>query len=311
MANTYKSEYEFYPSESKHEGDCHRYCGDYKGLSDQDLSSIELRQHPYVRDQYSVCLVFATGQDKREFRAETVQGLLAENAGITDAKVNSHGNSSGFNVVIDNVKQEDLMRIAVALTQAAPKGKSDHHYPVMGQDIAEQVLANELDRLKLTPVDAGLVKITTEQMSADRAALMGIEKPVNYVDVDLSAYPLTPVKLMREDGSFSDKSGASAMQVGTTLGVRDGYTAKVVQVLQDAGIKASKTGQGNNVSTNAPTDVVAGALQKAGLLPPVLADAIKSAAQAAHPDQQKINAEIDAQGAQRISKIAAGKKLGI
>jgi hypothetical protein len=311
MANTYKSEYEFYPSESKHEGDCHRYCGDYKGLSDQDLSSIELRQHPYVRDQYSVSLVFSTGQDKRDMRAETVKGLLQENAGITDAKVNSHGNSSGFSVVIDNLKQEDLMRVTVALTQTAPKGNSDHHYAVLGQDIAEQVMANELHRLKLTPVEAGLVSISIDQMTPDRAKEMGLEKPVNYVDVDLSAYPLSPVTLMREEGAFSEKSGATAMRVETRLGVRDGQATKVVQALQSAGIIANKLGQTKDVSANAPTDVVASALQKAGLMAPVLADAIKSAAESAHPGQQKINAEIDAQSTQRLKKMSSGAKLGV
>lgn len=44
---------------------------------------------------------------------------------------------------------------------------------------------------------------------------------------------------------------------------------------------------------------------------PVLADAIKSAAESAHPGQQKINAEIDAQSTQRLNKMSSGAKLGV
>lgn len=307
MANTYKSEYEFYPSEDKHEGDCHVYRGgDHHGLSDANLSSIELRQHPYMREKYSVNIVFDTPGDKRAHRQETVQGLLAGNAGIENIETKSFGNASGFSVTINDVDQKDLMRIAVALTQAAPKDKSDFHYPVMGQAVAEQIIANELDRLKITPVEAGLVSIKTEEMTQERAAELGLGKPVSYVDVSFNNYPLSPVAFIREDGTFTERNGETAMQVTSKLTARDGQAKKVVEALQGAGIKATKSEYGNFISTNATADAVAEALQKSKLLSGTLTDTIKSVAEKAHPGQREINAEIEAQGAARIRAMSAG-----
>lgn len=307
MANTYKSEYEFYPSEDKHEGDCHVYrAGDHRGLSDANLSSIELRQHPYMREKYSVNIVFDTPGDKRAHRQETVQGLLAGNASIENAETKSFGNASGFSVTINDVDQKDLMRVAVALTQAAPKDKNDFHYPVMDQAVAEQIIANELDRLKMTPVEAGLVSIKTDEMSKDRAAELGLAKPVSYVDVNFDSYPLSPVAFIREDGTFTERNGETAMQVTSKLTARDGQAKKVVEALQGAGIKATKSEYGNFISTNATADAVAEALQKSKLLSGTLTDTIKSAAEKAHPGQREINAEIEAQGATRIRAMSAG-----
>lgn len=305
MADTYKSEYEFYPSEDKHEGDCHVYrSGDHRGLSDANLSTIELRQHPYMREKYSVNIVFDTPGDKRDLRQENVLGLLAGNAGIENVETKSFGNASGFSVTVDDVDQKDLMRIAVALTQAAPKGKSDFHYPVMGQAVAEQIIGNELDRLKMTPVEAGLVSIKTDEMTKERAAELGLAKPVAYVDVNFDNYPLSPVAFIREDGTFSERNGESAMHISTKLTARDGQAKKVVEALQDAGIKATKSEYGNYVSANATADAVAEALQKSKLLSGTLTEAIKSAAEKAHPGQREINAEIDAQGAAHARKIS-------
>lgn len=265
-----------------------------------------MRQHPYVREKYSINLVFDTPGDKRAFRQETVLGLLAGNAGIENVETKSFGNASGFSVTVDDVSQTDLMRVAVALTQAASKGKGDSFYPVMDQNIAEQIIGNELDRLKMTPVEAGLVSIKTEEMSAERAADLGLAKPVSYVDVNFDNYPLSPVTFMREEATFSERNGESAMHVGARLTTRDGYAKKVIEALQGAGIKATKSEYGNYISTNATADAVADALQQSKLLSGTLAGAIKSAAEKAHPGQREINAEIDAEGAARIRKMSVG-----
>lgn len=306
MAGKYGSEYEFYPSEDKYEGDCHRYCGkDHNGLSDQDLSSIELRQNPYQRDKYTVTLVFTTAESKRDYRAETVKGLLSENAGMADAKIKNHGNASGFSVEMDNLSQQDLMRMTVALAQAAPKGKSDYFYPVLGTDVAEQVVSAELGRLKMSPVEAGLVSVSIDEMSKERAASLGIEKPVSYVDVALAGYPLSPVAAMREDGVFAEAKGKPAMQVNTMLTARDGQMQNIMNALQSAGVRASRAEGASHISVQAPSDTVAQALQKAGMMPAAVVDAVKSAADKAHPGQAQVNADIIAAGVERARKVSA------
>lgn len=306
MANKYKAEYEFFPSESKHEGDFHVYRGEdgFKGLSDADLSSIELRQNPYVPEQYSVSIGFDTPTDKRDFRIETVKGLLAGNAGLEDVEVKSHGNASGFSVTIDKMKQEDLMRVAVALTQAAPKGKSDSYYPVLDQSVAEQVIANELDRLKLTPIEAGLVKIEKTEMDALRARDLGLDKPVGYIDVNFAGYPLTPVSFMREEANFSALGGENKMHMSTDITARDGMGKRVAEALQEAGIKTTRSEFTSFVKAHAPADAVADALQNARLLSPSIAREVKKAAEAVHPGQRDINAAIDAEFAARMKKPA-------
>lgn len=304
MANKYKAEYEFFPSESKHEGDFHVYRAEdsFKGLSDANLSAIELRQHPYVPEQYSISVSFDTPTDKRDSRIETVKGLLAGNAGLEDVEVKSHGNAAGFSVTIDNMKQEDLMRVAVALTQAAPKGKSDSYYPVMDQTVAEQVIANELDRLKLTPLEAGLVKIEKTEMDAARAADLGLAKPTGYIDADFAAYPLAPVSFLREEATFSALAGENKMYMTTDITARDGLGKRVAEALQDAGIKVTRSEFTSFVKAQAPADAVAEALLKAKLLSPVIADALKTAAEAVHPGQRDINAGIDAEFVARVKK---------
>jgi len=311
MANKYKAEYEFFPSESKHEGDFHVYRGEgaLRGLSDDNLSAIELRQHPYLREQYSVSLSFDTPADKRDFRIETVKGLLEGNLGISDVNVKSHGNASGFSVTIDKVKPEDLMRVAVALTQAAPKGRSDSFYPVMDQSVAEQIIAKELDRLQMTPVEAGLVKIQKTEMDIARARDYGLAKPVGYIDVDFSAYPLTPVSFMREDANCAELKGENAMYMSTDITVRAGLAKRVTEALKDAGIKATRSEFGSFVKAEAPADTVAEALKKANLLSPALMEAVKSAAETAHPGQRDINAGIDAEFAARMRKPSVAATL--
>ena len=307
MANKYKAEYEFFPSESKHEGDFHVYRGEdsFKGLSDANLSSIELRQHPYVPEQYSISLGFDTPSDKRDLRIETVKGLLAGNAGLEEVEVKSHGNASGFSVTIDKMKQEDLMRVAVALTQAAPKGKSDSHYPVMDTSVAEQVIANELQRLQLTPIEAGLVKIEKSEMDQSRARDLGLDKPVGYIDVNFSAYPLTPVSFMREEANFSELAGEAKMHMSTDITARDGMGKRVAEALQNAGIKVTRSEFTPFVKAHAPADTVADALQNAKLLSPTIARAVMKAAESVHPGQREINAAIDAEFVARHKKPAA------
>jgi len=306
MANKYKAEYEFFPSESKHEGDFHVYrgSGPLGGLSDDNLAAIELRQHPYVRDQYSVSLSFDTPTDKRDYRIETVKGLLAANAGAAEVEVKSHGNASGFTVTIDNMKQEDLMRIAVALTQEAPKGKDGSYFPVMDRTVAEQIIASELDRLKLTPIEAGLVKIEKTEMDAARARDLGLQKPTGYIDVDFAAYPLTPVSFMREDAHFAALAGETKMYMSTDITARDGLGKRVAEALQEAGIKVTRSEFTPFVKAQAPADVVAEALQQARLLSPAITDAVKAAAETVHPGQREINAGIDAEFAARVKKPA-------
>lgn len=296
MTGKYKAEYEFYPAEDKYEGDCHRYTGsDHNGLSDSDLSSIELRQNPYQREKYSATFVFSTHSGKRDMRKEAVLGLLEGNAGVTDAKVNSHGNASGFSVEIDNLSQKDLMRLTLALTQEAPKGPRGDavHYPVLGADVAGQVIGAELGRLNMTPVQAGLVSITTDEMSQDRARMFGLARPVSYVDVSLAGYPTSPVEAIRENGEFSELAGAAAMQVHTRLELRGGQAPRVMQAMQDAGLRTARIRDSQDLRVEAPADSVAEALGKAGMLPVAVVDAIRSAAEAAHPGQQKINAQIE------------------
>jgi hypothetical protein len=297
MAGQYRAEYEFYPAEDKYEGDCHRYTGsDHRGLSGSDLASVELRQNPYQPEKYEATFVFTTGTDKRALRQENVIGLLDVNAGVTGAKVNSHGNASGFSVTVEGIGQKDLMRLTIALTHEAPKeGRGDSfHYPVLDADVAGQIIGSELGRLKLSPVEAGLVTVTTDAMTEERAKLLGLENPVSYVDADFAGYPTSPVASLRENGILADMNGKTAMQVTTQLSLRSGQAPKVLDALQSAGLRAERSADGQYITIAAPADSVADAFKSKGLLAPAVSDAIKSAAEAAHPGQQKINMQIDA-----------------
>ncbi|MFN7113244.1 MAG: hypothetical protein ACK4PK_02685 [Alphaproteobacteria bacterium] len=315
MAGKYKAEYEFYPAEDKYEGDCHRYTGsDYTGLSGHDMTSIDLRQDPYQREKYSATFSFSTGGDKRALRQETVVGLLEGNAGVTDAIVKGHGNAAGFSVTVEGIEQKDLMRLAVALTHEAQKGPRGDasHYPVLDADVAGQIIGAELDRLKISPVEAGLVSITTDTMTQERAKFYGLEKPAAYVDADFGGYPTSPVSALSESGIVAELDGKVAMQVQTRLDLRSGYAPKVLDALQSAGLKAERSKDGQYITVAAPADSVADAFKSKGLLAPAVSDAIKSAAEAAHPGQQKINMQIDAASPlQAKVSAAAPAKLSV
>lgn len=309
MANKFTAEYEFYPAEDKYEGDCHRYTlRDQRGLSGADLSSVELRQNPYQKDKFEVTLSFDTETAKRDSRIENVKGLLEGNAGV-EGSVKSHGNASGFSVTVECKDQKDLMRLAVALSHDAPKGPRGDavHYPLMDADVAGQIIGRELDRLQITPVQAGLISVTTDVMTAERAKLMGLEKPVSYVDADFSGYPVSPIAGLREDGVFSDLNGKTAIEVKTRIDIRGGQGPRVLDALQKDGLNAVRSQDGQFINVRAPADAVAGALEKSGLLAPAVSGAIKSAAEAAHPGQQKINMQI-ASAAPPQTKFAAPAK---
>lgn len=318
MAGKYKAEYEFYPAEDKYEGDCHRYTGSdqngLSGLSGSDMASVDLRQDPYQREKYSATFSFSTGSDKRALRQETVVGLLQGNAGVTDAKVNSHGNASGFSVTVEGIEQKDLMRLAVALTHAAPKDPRGDalHYPVLDADVAGQIIDAELDRLKISPMQAGLVSITTDRMTQERATSYGLEKPMSYVDADFAGYPTSPIVSLQESGSVSEIEGKTAMYVETRLDLRSGYAPKVLDALQSAGLRAERSTDGQYITVKAPADSVADAFKSKGLIAPAVGDAIKAAAEAAHPGQQKINMQIDAASPlQAKVSAAAPAKLSV
>lgn len=313
MAEKYKAEYEFYPAEDKYEGDCHRYTGSgHNGLSGSDLESVELRQDPYQPEKYAATFVFSTGTDKRDQRQENVLGLLAGNAGVTDAKVNSHGNASGFSVTVEGLTQKDLMRLSVALTHEAPKGNRGDasYYPVLDADVAGQIIGAELGRLKMTPVEAGLVSITTDTMTQERAQLYALEKPASYVDADFGGLPTAPIAALRESGIFAQLDGKTAMQVETRLDLRSGQAPKVLDALQSAGLRAERSQDGQYITVSAPADAVADAFKNKGLLAPAVSDAIKAAAEDAHPGQQKINMQIAATNPPQ-TKFAAPAKLTV
>lgn len=310
MAGKYKAEYEFYEAEDKHDGDCHRYTGkDGNNLSDKDLSSVELRQNPYQKDKFSATFAFSTPGDKRDQRIETVKGLLGVNAGAVDISTNSYGNASGFSVKVEDVSQKDLMRLVVALTHDAPKDPRGNafHYAVMDSDVAGQIIEQELGRLKMTPVEAGLVSISTEMMSRESMFLRGLSTPANYVDVRFDGYPTSPVAAISENGRFCELNGATAIEVFSEIDVRGGQTARVEQAMQDAGIKSARRKDGEYLVVGAPADDVAAALQKAGLIAPAIADAVRDAAEAAHPGQQKINARIEVENPERMRHLPAAK----
>ncbi len=306
MSGKYKAEYEFYPAEDKHDGDTHRYSGkDHNGLSDKNLESLELRQNPYQKDKFSATFVFSTETDKREKRIEAVLGLLSVNAGV-EAKPSSHGNASGFSVTVENVSQKDLMKLAVALTHDAPMGvRGDNfHGAVLGPDVAAQVIAGELDRLKMTPVEAGLVSITTTGTSKESTFLLGLSKSPAYVDVSFDGYPTSPVASIRENGQFTELKGAAILEVHSEVELRSGQGPRVAEAVKAAGLPAKLTTNGYLI-VQAPADSVTEALKNAGLVAPAIHDAVKSAADGAHPGQQKINAEIAAEGKERLRSMHA------
>ncbi|MBW7911523.1 MAG: hypothetical protein H3C49_09690 [Alphaproteobacteria bacterium] len=305
MSGKHKAEYEFYPAESKHEGDCHRYSGvDHNGLSDKGLESVSLNQNPYQKEKFTATFVFDAPADKRAQRMEAVLGLLAVNGGVK-AEPNSHGNASGFSVTVENVSQKDLMKLVVALTHDAPKDArgDSSHYAVLGTEVAGQIIAGELKRLDLSPVEAGLVSINTVGMSQESVFLKGTTKPSVYVDVKFDGYPTSPVAAIREVGKMAELKGAVVYEVESEVELRSGQAPRVLQAMKDAGLPAKRIEDGEYVIVSAPVDSVTGALQKAGLVAPAIHDAVKSAADAAHPGQQQINTEIAAECVERLRRI--------
>lgn len=294
MAEKYAAQYEFYPAEDKHEGDCHRYVGaDHKGLSGQGLSSIDLKQDPYSKDSFSLSFHFQGDSGKAAYRQETVKGLLNA-AGYTGVTIKTYGNASGFSADIDGVTPADLMHAVAGLAKDAPKGSSDYHYAVLQRDIAGQIIEAELARTGQTAMQAGLVSISTEVMTAERAALMGLEKPSGYVDVDMRGCPLSVAMSMREDGFPAAIKDKSALYIETRIEAWPSETAGVQKALLDGGIKITVPEGGGYLRAQAPADEVANVLEKAGLMPPAVAADIRAAAEKTHPDQAKINRSIEA-----------------
>jgi|GEM_PF-1175113 len=298
MGNQYKMEYQYYEGDGKYDGDLHRYTdSDLNGLSDKNLSSIELSQNVHNRDQYSAIFTFSTPTDERDRRVKNVLGLLEENAGITDARVNSHGNASGFTVKVDNLPQQDLMRLTLALTQAVHGESGQSHFPVLGEDIAGQIVDSELNRLNMTPTQAGLIAVAVSE-------ILSIGRKQSYIDVDFKNCPISPVSHMREDGEFCDLGGRTAIQVHTNLHMREGQTSNVEQAMKKAGLQVTRIGNDQkDLRVDASADAVASAMRNAKMLPIYVAADICSTAEQAHQGQQKINQQIMEQSKQVVGVV--------
>lgn len=287
-----KVDYSFSAAESKWDVETHKYSGAEGVDLGKHVVEIALQPYPGNTKTFEIVICLKRAGLSAEILAETAKGLL-DQGGFKQVELQTRDGASSFNLSIANASAGDLLKIVSALATNAPKGRSDTHFALLDKGIAGEIIESELKRLKLSPTAAGLVQINTDTMSLERMKMLGMEKPVSYIDVNLSGYVASPVSSMREDGYPASEFSKNIMYVETFLTLNDQNPAAVRKALQDAHIKISDL-KGNMICAAAPVDLVAGVLSKAGVLPKSVTDEISTKAENGHQSQRQINAEAEA-----------------
>ena len=276
---------EAFPAEpgDKHTGDFYRYEREDLSLMGTDrggtISTISFNQNPYQRDQFDIAISF----DKENTYAMERAVALLTNAGFNAETKAPRGGEAIRSIIVKNVGETDLMKSVIALAKDVPNGKSDTHYALLSRDEAAQVVAQELDRLKTTPLQAGLININRVPMSAERMRELGVVGAMGYIDIDLSGYPIGPVAYMREDAVPVGKFGTTRMEISTQLELQ-GIKPEVMQeTLAQAGIKSKKVSD-NQLSVSAGADSISRTLAEKGMIPAAIGVEASLVAKQMRPD---------------------------
>lgn len=300
LNNKSKIQMEAFPADAgdKHNGDFYRYEREDRTPFGRGINEISLDQNPYQRDKFDICIGFNT--DNPSAREDAI-GLLGA-AGFEVETKAVHGAEQSRRMIIKNVTENDLMRATIALAQTLPKDRHDRYDALLSRDEAGQVVAQELGRLKTTPLQAGLINITRVAMSADRLREMGISGSMGYMDIDFSGYPIGPVTFMREDGMPVGQGGRTQVEISTRIEGDKQQFEKIRQGLAEAGIKTTEN-KGGFLVANAGADSVALALAKNGMIPAAIGVEAALTAKQLRPDH--VEAETRGQAPAVTAKAAS------
>ena len=262
-----------------------------------EVKQISVHQYPQLKGLDDVSISIAADSSNQEYRRKTVEGLLKA-ARFKDSDIEFKLSGSGdFSVTVKAPKAQDSFRILCALASSAPDGRSGTFFAMLDPSIAKEIIDKEMERTKLTPTQAGLVEIKTSPVPPDRLKAYGMKDSFAYTDVDLSkAAGVFPVISMKEDAYPASTFANNVFLVKTNMALTHEGAADVKKALTAAGIQYDQSREDHKyIRVSAPVDQVAEVLGKAGILPKSVTDEIMKIAEAGHPNQRAINADVSKQ----------------
>ncbi len=240
----------------------------YGGLASKAVETISASKDNFsgARSIGATCRKPA-GSDGAKLKQD-IRGLL-QHAGFAEVVFNDYGSSSTFTVSVEEKEGLGMVRFAAALATPLREDAHNLHAAVLDMRDAEQIVTHELSQSGASFAAAGLlaVRLTVLDQGGTRYGA-GVAAPT-YKDVDLAGYPFGPIAFMREDG-FPSKF---AVEKHTRIDVRSNATG-VQKALEENGLSATRSDDGERVFVKADVDQVAAALAQAGLLPPNMAGEI-------------------------------------
>jgi len=159
--------------------------------------------------------------------------------------------------------------------------------------------------LKVQVQEAKVLSFEQHAITGLRQMDYGLEKPVSYIHATIN-HPGSAISTLQEDAYPTAVGRKTMMDIQTQMKVNENKEAAVKQALTASNIKCRHKEGSSVISAEATADSVAKALGKKGLLPASLASEIANAADAAHPGQKQIAAQISDATAAFIAGIGNG-----
>lgn len=252
---------------------------------------------------HSALSIHAGGNGSKDYLIETVNGLLTQGGLSAKLEDKSGGGGARLKFTLNGeIGSDSLAKLALALSQEAPKGKSDRHYPVISPETANAIIGNELEVQGKKPSELGMINLQTTVIDGQSQQSYGLEKPWRYIGATIQ-YPHAAITSVTELAfPTSNSSGANVIDIETRI---DTKSPQLVQAaLRAAGIKIGSDSKDDYIIAEAPADIATQALRsKPGLIPDFIAAEIQQAASEAHPDQMEVNASVRSSSDQLVQKV--------
>lgn len=208
------------------------------------------------------------GADKKTMERCTAL-LQAGGVDTADMKVDTYG--AHTYIKIPAIGQDDLIRVAAALSNTLDAPDRTTYYPLLPRDVLNEIADIAAAQMNISP----LIQIKDIPMDADRAAALGMDTaPDRYTDIDMSAYyPASPVRFIRDDSQYAEADGKAVLKPLATLSVDPAKIPQLHATFKRAGI-TSRT-DGEVISVQATSKDVLKALDQDGMIPHHFADTLE------------------------------------
>jgi hypothetical protein len=187
---------------------------------------------------------------------------LLEAGGIDTASMKMDTYNNHTYVRLPKLTQDDLIRVAAALSNTVETKHGGAYYPLLPRDALNEIVDIAAENMQISP----LITLKTIEMDDDRAFLYGVDHaPSHYTDIDLSGYPGTPVSTIVSDSEYSEIKGKPAFAPVCYLNVTPEKIPALSSAFKKAGLDTEAFA--SVIKVGGDSRQVVQALEQGGLIP--------------------------------------------